>query len=91
MSHDHPHSHDHSHSHSHDHSHGSDMSMEDKLKTLFAHWIDHNDSHMDNFVSWAQKARDAGLADVAEALDAAGSLSREVTGKLKEARARLDK
>ncbi|MCG8618652.1 MAG: hypothetical protein MI802_20725 [Desulfobacterales bacterium] len=64
--------------------------MEDKLRTLFAHWIDHNDSHMDNFVSWADKARDAGLEEVADSLEEAGSLSRDVTGKLKEALDRLN-
>ncbi|HCY86157.1 MAG TPA: zinc transporter [Desulfobacteraceae bacterium] len=92
--HDHEHSHAHTHTHSHDHghshSHGGEMSMEDKLATLFAHWIDHNDSHMDNFVSWADKARAAGFDDVAASLEEAGRLSGDVTGKLKEARDRLN-
>ncbi|WDP89046.1 MAG: zinc transporter [Desulfobacter sp.] len=87
-SHDHDHSHDHAHTHSHDHS--SEMSMEDKLKTLFAHWIDHNDSHKDNFVSWAKKAREAGLDAAADALEEAGSLSQEVTEKLRQARASIE-
>lgn len=83
-------SHDHDHTHTHSHSHGSsDMSMEEKLNTLFSHWIDHNDSHKDNFFSWAGKAREAGLAEVADALEAAGTLSDQVTGKLKEAHAKL--
>ena len=61
------------------------MSMEDKLNTLFSHWIDHNDSHKDNYISWAAKARDAGLGAVADALEAAGALSDQVTEKLKTA------
>ncbi len=92
-SHDHGHSHDHSHGHSHDHghshSHGETMSMEDKLLTLFSHWIDHNDSHKDNFVSWAEKAKHEGFTEVADALEQAGILSRQVTGKLQEALAKL--
>jgi hypothetical protein len=100
-SHAHDHGHDHSHGHSHDHSHGDDhshshdhdpvkeMTLEQKLNTLFAHWIDHNDSHKDNFLSWAQKAKDAGLTDVAASLEQAGSLSQEVTKKLKAALANL--
>lgn len=87
---DHGHSHSHGHTHSHSHDHSSEMSMEEKLKTLFAHWIDHNDSHKDNFVSWAGKARNEGLDGVADALDQAGSLSQEVTQKLKQALAALD-
>ena len=98
MTHDHDHSHSHEHSHSHGHSHGHshshesgvELSMDEKLKTLFAHWIDHNDSHKDNFVSWAAKAREAGLEDVAVSLEEAGSLSGQVTGKLKEALAGLN-
>jgi len=100
MSHDHDHSHDHSHhhhhSHSHGHSHGSgeasgaEMSMEEKLNTLFSHWIDHNDSHKDNFISWASKAREAGLNEVADSLDQAGSLSDQVTQNLKKALEKLN-
>ena len=91
---DHAHSHGHSHAHGHSHSHADqggsgEMSMEDKLLTLFSHWIDHNDSHKDNFVSWADKAKDAGFDQVAEALKEAGSLSQDVTDKLKAALAAL--
>lgn len=88
--HGHAHTHSHDHGHSHTHDHGSEMSMEEKLRTLFAHWIDHNDSHKDNFVSWAGKARQEGLGGVADALDQAGSLSQEVTEKLRQALAALD-
>lgn len=92
MTHDHGHSHGHSHSHDHTHSHTHDneMSMAEKLQTLFAHWIDHNDSHMDNFVSWAAKARAEGLDGVADSLEQAGTLSRDVTEKLREALAKLN-
>ena len=91
--HDHSHDHGHSHSHGHDHSHDHDpvkeMTLEQKLNTLFSHWIGHNDSHKDNFLSWAEKARDAGLTEVASSLEQAGSLSQEVTKKLEAALANL--
>ena len=93
MSHDPSHSHDHDHGHPHHHHHshgeGGEMSMEEKLNTLFSHWIGHNDSHKDNFFSWAQKAREAGLDSVALDLEEAGTLSDKVTAKLKEAHQRL--
>ena len=92
-SHDHGHSHDHSHDHGHSHDHSHDpvkeMTLEQKLNTLFSHWIAHNDSHKDNFLSWAEKAKDAGLAEVAASLEQAGSLSQEVTKKLEAALANL--
>jgi hypothetical protein len=91
--HSHNHSHEHKHSddqgHSHSHNHGEEMSLEQKLDTLFSHWIDHNDSHKDNFLSWAKKAREAGLTQVASSLEQAGSLSCEVTKKLEQALANL--
>ncbi len=61
------------------------MTMEDKLLTLFAHWIAHNDSHKDNFNTWAGRAKEAGLDSAASALEEAGALSQQVTEKLKEA------
>jgi len=89
--HDTDHSHDHSQSHRHDHSQPKEMTLEQKLNTLFSHWIDHNDSHKDNFLSWADKARTGGLTEVADALEQAGSLSQEVTKKLEAALANLSK
>jgi len=89
--HGHTHEHDHTHGHEHDHDHGhtTEMTLEQKLNTLFSHWIGHNDSHKDNFLSWAGKARTAGLLDVASCLEEAGSLSQEVTKKLEAALAAL--
>lgn len=91
QSHDHDHDHDHDHTHNHNHGHGQtkEMTLEQKLNTLFSHWIDHNDSHKDNFLSWAQKARTAGLTEVADCLEQAGDLSSAVTKKLEAALAKL--
>jgi predicted XRE-type DNA-binding protein len=84
-SHTHKHSHDHAHTHDHGHENGQNMSIEEKLAVLFSHWVDHNDSHKDNFFSWAKKAEDAGLEKIAAHLEQAGLLSEKVTQELKQA------
>ena len=98
MTHEHTHDHsndqahshnDHDHGHKHTHDQAKEMTLEQKLNILFSHWIDHNDSHKDNFLSWAEKARTAGLTEVASSLEQAGSLSQEVTKKLEDALAKL--
>ena len=92
-SHDHDHSHSHSHDQAHDHTHDHphprdskpDMSTKEKLDVLLAHWVDHNDSHKDNYYSWAKKAEQAGLDTIAAHLKQAGDLSEKVTQQLKQA------
>ncbi len=90
--HDHTHSHDHDHSHGHhDHGHSDiPMSLEEKLTTLLAHWVDHNESHKDNFVAWADRAEGGSLSEVAAHLKEAGALSCQVTEALKKARKALE-
>jgi hypothetical protein len=85
--HTHPHEHDHTHSHDHAHTHDAkpDMSTKEKLAVLLAHWVDHNDSHKDNYYSWAKKAKQAGLDTIAAHLKQAGDLSEQVTQQLKQA------
>ncbi len=84
-SHSHNNTHDHEHTHDHGHEDGKIMSIEEKLAVLFSHWVDHNDSHKDNFFSWAKKAEDAGLKKIAAHLEQAGALSEKVTRELKQA------
>lgn len=84
--HTHEHDHDHGHHHHHDHENGKEMAMEEKLTVLLSHWVDHNDSHKDNFFSWAKKAKDAGFTEIAAHLEQAGTLSETVTQQLKQAR-----
>jgi hypothetical protein len=88
MTHDHDHTHDHGHSHDHDHGHTHELTFEQKLERLFAHWIDHNESHKDTFFTWAGRAKEADLAEVAAHIERAGQLSEDVT---REIRAALDK
>ena len=83
-------SHDHSHSHGTVHDHSHEMSLEEKLTTLLTHWVDHNNSHKDNFVSWAEKAREGGLEEIARLLDDAGTLSEKVSQSLEKARGALE-
>jgi hypothetical protein len=66
------------------------MPLEEKLGVLLSHWVDHNDSHKENYYSWAQKARQAGLGKIADHLDQAGDLSEKVTGQLKLAKDALN-
>lgn len=96
-SHDHDHNHNHNHNHDHDHGHSHDhadaprpeMSTKEKLDVLLSHWVDHNDSHKDNFYSWAKKADQAGLGAIAARLKQAGDLSEKVTEQLKLAQEEL--
>ena len=90
-SHEDGYSHSHGHSHGHDHSHTHELTFEQKLEKLFAHWIDHNDSHKDTFFTWAGRAKEAGLDDVAQKIEKAGQLSEEVTQQLKSALEHLKK
>ena len=101
--HSHKHEHDH-HGHSHTHSHGHDhhghdqhkntgkeLSFKEKLLVLFQHWIEHNDSHKDNYISWAKKAEDENLSDTAALLMDAAAASDIITEKLEKALKTLGK
>jgi len=88
--HDHGHSHDHGHVNGHDHSHSHEMTFEQKLQTLLGHWIDHNDSHKDTFLTWAKRADDEDITQIAANLKKAGQLSEQVTIELKDALKKLN-
>ena len=88
------HTHEHKHTHDHDHDHGHthhthdashEMSIEEKISTLLNHWIDHNNSHMETYRSWAQKAEEASLAEVAVLLKETAEASGTITKKLETA------
>ncbi len=91
--HSHDHNHDHGHTHSHDHNHdhdhsntaGQEMSLEEKLSTLLNHWINHNNSHLETYRSWAQKAEDGSLTEVATLLKETAETSQKVTTTLEAA------
>jgi len=84
-SHDHDHSHSQGHDHNHSHDHTHELTFEQKLEKLFSHWIEHNDSHKDTFYTWAGRAKEAGLDQIAENIEKAGLLSEDVTRQLRDA------
>ncbi len=63
-------------------------SLQDKLRLLLPHWIEHNDEHAADFRNWAEKARAAGQQEVAEEIDTA---AKELGWVNEALRAALDK
>lgn len=61
------------------------MSFEDQLKTLFSHWIKHNDSHAGTYSDWAKKARDHGMDETATLLDEISAMTAELNKKIEQA------
>lgn len=61
------------------------MSLEDQLKTLFSHWIKHNESHAGTYGDWAKKAREHGMADTAALLDEIAAMTAELNTKIEMA------
>ena len=54
------------------------------------HWVDHNESHKDTFLTWAQRVKDQdvkdqNIGDIVMNLEKAGQLSQEITTQLKQA------
>ena len=87
--HDHHHHHDH-HSHSHDHHHDSaPLSLKEQLATLIAHWVDHNESHKGNYLTWAERAREGGYGDAADLIEEIAGITETVTEKLKQAQEKV--
>jgi hypothetical protein len=70
-----------------DHNQGGGT-LQDKLRLLLPHWIEHNDEHAADFRNWAEKARAAGQQEVAEEIDTA---AKELGWVNEALRAALDK
>ena len=62
--------------------------VQDKLRVLLPHWIEHNAEHAAEFRYWAEQARAAGQAEVADEIDTAAKELGWVNEALGEA---LDK
>ena len=53
------------------------MDQKKKLSVVIEHWIEHNESHIDEYKKWAQTAGELGLEMVkAEIEEAVGKLSQ---------------
>ncbi|MBF0411411.1 MAG: hypothetical protein HQK70_01720 [Desulfamplus sp.] len=93
--HDHSHSHSDHHHHdehkqSHDHHSESAMSLGQKFSLLLKNWIDHNNSHKESYISWAEKAESdksegQNLSEAAILLRKTAELSERITENLESA------
>ena len=80
-----------SHKHnSHGHSHEDEGTAALRtLQIMIEHWIEHNDSHVENYKEWAAKAREAGEEEIAKEIYLAVTESDAVKNHLKRAKAIL--
>jgi hypothetical protein len=61
----------------------------ENLSHLIEHWIEHNDTHVENYKEWAQKAKLDGFLEASEnMLDAANKI-KEANEYLRKAKAGL--
>jgi len=83
--------HDHHNHHGHSHRHEQSEASESlrKLQVILDHWIEHSDSHEENYREWAAKARDAGEEEIAREIHHAIDGSDEVKKHLQRAKAIL--
>ena len=51
----------------------------DKLAHLLKHWQDHNEEHVANYRTWADRAAGAGEVEVADLLREAADITGQVT------------
>jgi len=65
------------------------MDTRSRLAHLVPHWIEHNDSHVEQLEEWVKKAREAGLGAVADEIEAAVRAMREANEHLGSASAKL--
>ena len=61
------------------------MELTSKLAHLIPHWIEHNESHAQQFEERAKDARAAGMEAVAASIEAAARLLRAANEELTEA------
>ena len=75
----------HSHNHHHDHNH-NELSVKDKLSSLLDHWIDHNISHKESYLSWSEKARNEDLPKIVTCLENISRLTDQIDSELQKAK-----
>jgi nickel/cobalt exporter len=84
------HEHHKGHSHAgHHHHENENTDVLRKLQVLLEHWVEHNDSHIEGFREWAEKAVAAGEEEIAREIQLAIGDSASVKGHLKRAGAIL--
>jgi cobalt/nickel transport system ATP-binding protein len=78
----------HAHGHGHPHDQGDNETLS-KLQVMLEHWIEHGDSHAENYREWAAKASEAGEEEIAKEISLAIDDNAAVKNHLKRARAIL--
>ena len=78
------------HSHGYDHDHDQEgTEVLRKLQVMIEHWIEHGDSHAENYTEWAAKASEAGEEEVSREIHLAIADSEAVKKHLQRAKAIL--
>ncbi|MBW2467010.1 MAG: hypothetical protein JRF02_06885 [Deltaproteobacteria bacterium] len=62
--------------------HYSDL---EKLQVLLTHWLQHNESHGEEYLKWAETARKGGYAATAEFIEQAVDLLQQADESLQKA------
>jgi hypothetical protein len=62
------------------------MSFTDKIDLLLAHWIEHNESHLEDYKKWAAQARKEGMDEIVELILAAMQQFKEGNNRLRQAK-----
>jgi hypothetical protein len=77
--------------HAHPHEQEPAQGIEDlrKLQLMLDHWIEHGDSHVENYREWAARASGAGEEEIAKEIHLAMDDSDAVKNHLKRAKAIL--
>lgn len=74
------------HSHCHSRDEHQSMSFEEKMDLLLAHWIDHNESHQEDYKKWATQAKKEGKDEIVELILAAMQQFKEGNNRLRQAK-----
>lgn len=90
----HVHEHVHSHEYIDEHDHTEDELHLEKMRSkeesilnlLLIHWIEHNESHEENFKEWAEKAKNMGKDEVAKKIEEAILSMKKANELLREAK-----
>lgn len=61
------------------------MDQKKKLSVIIEHWIEHNESHMNEYKKWAQTAKELGLDSVRAGIEKAMKMLAQSNNHLEKA------
>lgn len=61
------------------------LSFEEKLTKILAHWIHHNGDHAETYRRWARQAEENQLAAIAPLLDESAELTQQISKRFESA------